>query len=101
VASLLRGNQDKTGTTGDANGNGHGNGPAQGTVEAPETRSPGTFPFRGWLRVSLWLADGLLLGLVALLVSQGRAPLSLLEILAGAAAILLGAWLACLALLLE
>jgi len=53
------------------------------------------------LQASLWVADLVLLGLAALFVFRAEAGLGFLEILLCASAIILGAWLACLALLLE
>ena len=73
----------------------HGTPPSQS--EPPV--SPGAARRGKWvLRVSLFAADALLLGLAARLVFKSSGPLSFLETALCVVAVMMGAWLSCLAL---
>ncbi len=91
VASLLRG----------ANGESKSPSSHPGPSGLDSSAPPGRSRSRRLLRASLFLADLLLLTFAARLIFHAEGPLGLASIALGVVAVLLGAWLTCLALWLE
>ena len=89
MAALLRG------------GNGGPKPEDQPQEPLPPPAAPEAVLGKRWLRASLWLADMLLLGLAGRLVFQAGGTFGFLEIALCVVAVLLGAWLSCLALWLD
>ena len=82
---------------------GNGEPKTEGQPPAPPQPAAPPGPTRGRrrLRISLWLADLLLLGLAARLVFRAHGSLGTLEAVLCVVALLLGAWLSCQALWLD
>jgi hypothetical protein len=79
-------------------GNGEPKAIHQGEEPQPPPVPLETLRRRRWLRTSLWLADVLLVALAARLVFQRGGAFGFMEALLCVVAVVLGAWLSCLAL---